>query len=73
MIGTAHTNTIESFWSLVKRGIDGVHHVVSHKYLPDYLNEYTFRWNHRDNETPMFTLLLAQIPLETEKSAEQLS
>ena len=44
VVGNAHTNTIEGFWSLVKRGIDGVHHAVSAKYLQDYVNSYSFRW-----------------------------
>lgn len=59
--GTASTNTIESFWSLIKRGIDGVHHVVSSKYLQDYINAYAFRWNHRDDETPMFMTMLRRV------------
>ena len=37
--GDVHTNTIEGFWSLVKRGIGGVYHSVSKKYLQTYLNE----------------------------------
>ena len=45
----------------MKRGIDGVHHVVSHKYLQSYLNSYTFRWNHRDEQRPMFLTLLNRI------------
>jgi hypothetical protein len=53
-----HTNTIEGFWSLVKRGIDGTRHAVSPKYLQDYLDEYCYRYNHRKSETPMFQLLL---------------
>ncbi len=60
--GDAHTNTIEGFWSLVKRGLSGVNHVVSHKYLQGYLDTYTFRWNHRDDEQPMFVTLLDRIP-----------
>ena len=60
--GDAHTNTIEGFWSLVKRGISGVNHVVSHKYLQTYLDSYTFRWSHRDDEQPMFVTLLNRIP-----------
>ena len=52
--GDVHTNTIEGFWSLVKRGISGVYHSVSAKYLQMYLDEYTWRYNHRDDETPMF-------------------
>ena len=59
--GDVHTNTLEGFWSLVKRGIDGVYHAVSEKYLQSYLNEYTFRYNHRSDETPMFQTILSQI------------
>jgi transposase len=42
--GTVHTNTIEGFWSLVKRGIGGVYHSVSAKHLQGYLNEYAWRY-----------------------------
>lgn len=38
--GDVHTNTIEGFWSLTKRGIGGVYHAVSAKHLQGYLNEY---------------------------------
>ena len=61
VLGDAHTNTIEGFWSLVKRGIDGVHHAVSAKYLQDYINSYSFRWKHRDDETPMFLQILSRL------------
>ena len=61
VVGDAHTNTIEGFWSLVKRGIDGVHHAVSHKYLQHYLDAYTFRWNHRDDAIPMFQTMLRKM------------
>ncbi len=61
VVGDAHTNTIEGFWSLVKRGISGVYHAVSPKYLQSYLNEYEFRYNHRNDETPMFVTVLNQI------------
>ncbi len=46
--GDAHTNTIEGFWSLMKRGISGVYHSVSAKYLQAYVDEYVFRCNNRD-------------------------
>jgi len=59
--GKVHTNNIEGFWSLVKRGISGVYHSVSPKYLQSYLNEYAFRYNHRKDETPMFETILARL------------
>ena len=59
--GDVHNNTIEGFWSLLKRSIGGAHHAVSAKYLQSYLNEYTFRSNHRDDEAPMFASFLAQV------------
>jgi transposase-like protein len=58
--GDVHTNTIEGFWSLVKRGISGVYHNVSAKYLQGYLNEYAWRYNHRDDPQSLFSLLLVR-------------
>ena len=55
--GWAHTNTIDGFWSLVKRGIGGVYYQVGADYLQSYLNEYAFRYNRRKVMVPMFTLL----------------
>lgn len=56
--GEVHTNTIEGFWSLVKRGINGVFHSVSAKHLQGYLNEYAWRYNHRDDGQAKFQTLL---------------
>jgi len=59
--GINHVNTVEGFWSLVKRGINGVYHAVSPKYLQTYLNEYGFRYNHRKSATPMFSLMMERM------------
>jgi hypothetical protein len=56
--GIVHTNNIESFWALLKRGIMGSFHHVSKKYLPLYLAEFCFRHNHR-KDANMFDLLIA--------------
>jgi len=58
--GRAHTNTIDGFWSLLKRGVNGVYHSVSPKHLPAYIHEYAYRYSHRTDETPMFVSLLAR-------------
>jgi transposase-like protein len=47
--GVVHTQTIDSFWSLLKRGIMGSFHKVSRKYLPLYVAEFEFRYNNRNN------------------------
>lgn len=57
--GNAHTNTIEGFWSLFKRGVVGIYHYVSKDHLQAYLDEFTFRYNTRHlNEGQRFNLLL---------------
>ncbi|MBV6505226.1 MAG: IS1595 family transposase ISNwi1 [Syntrophorhabdaceae bacterium] len=46
--GDVHTNTVESYFSLLKRGVMGAFHHISKYHLPRYCNEFSFRWNNRD-------------------------
>jgi transposase-like protein len=48
--GLTHTNSIENFWSLFKRGLVGSFHKVSEKHLDRYLDEFTYRFNGRDDD-----------------------
>ncbi|MEO5643748.1 MAG: IS1595 family transposase [Bacteroidia bacterium] len=58
--GRVHTNTIEGFWSLLKRSIVGIYHFTSKKHLQKYVDEFVFRYNTRDNmEQTRFNLLLS--------------
>ncbi|MGO9244398.1 MAG: IS1595 family transposase [Verrucomicrobiia bacterium] len=45
--GGIHTNTAESSFAILKRGITGIYHAVSKKHLPRYVGEFDFRWNTR--------------------------
>jgi transposase-like protein len=49
--GNAHTNTIEGFFSIFKRGVIGTFHHISEQHLQRYLNEFDFRYNHRQTRT----------------------
>jgi transposase-like protein len=49
VVGAVHTNTIEGFWSIMKRGVVGTFHKVSRKYMPLYVAEFQFRYNNRTN------------------------
>lgn len=66
-VGDIHTNNIESFWATLKRGVIGIYHHVSVKYLQDYVNEFCFRYNHRVHPNlanpEMFDLVLKQAVL----------
>ncbi len=60
--GNAYTNTVESFFALLKRGIMGSYHHVSRKHLSRYCDEFAFRWSHRDvSDTERTTAALQQI------------
>jgi len=61
VMGDTHTNTIEGFWMLIKTGISGVYHSVGKGYLQSYLNEYSFRYNRRFDEQPMFMSFIQQV------------
>ncbi len=56
--GNVHTNTIEGFFGNVKNGIAGNYHGVSAKWLQGYVNEYAWRYNHRDDPRAMFATLM---------------
>ena len=50
-VGLTHTNSIENFWSLFKRGVVGSFHKVSEKHLDRYMDEFTYRFNGREEDT----------------------
>lgn len=47
-VGDIHTNTIEGFWSLLKRGILGIYHSVDRQHLSSYCSEFEYRYNTRE-------------------------
>jgi transposase-like protein len=59
--GDVHVNTIEGFWAHVKGGLRGVYHGVSVDHLQSYLDEYVFRYNHRDAPGGMFNAFLNSV------------
>ncbi len=52
--GNSHTNTIEGFWSQLKRSIHGTYHAVSPKHLQSYVDEFSYRYSKRKLEVPLF-------------------
>jgi transposase len=58
VVGNIHTNTIEGFFGNLKTGIRGNYKLVSHKWLQGYLNEFTWRYNHRHDRRAMFHTLI---------------
>jgi hypothetical protein len=49
VVRAVHTNTIEGFWSIFKRGVVGTFHKMSEKYMPLYVAAFQFRYNNRTN------------------------
>jgi transposase-like protein len=61
--GDIHTNTIEGYFSILKRGIIGVYHHVGKQHLHRYLNEFDFRYNHRkslDSENAITAMIASK-------------
>lgn len=56
-----YTNTLEGFWSQLKRSINGTHHSVSPKYLQAYIDEFAYRYNRRNSKSPIFLGLLQKV------------
>ena len=61
VVADIHTQTVESMWSQLKRGIYGVYRHVSKDYLQSYINEYGWRYNHRKNPQSMFDMLIDEV------------
>lgn len=58
-----HTNTIEGFWSQLKRSIDGTYHHVTPQHLQKYVDEYSFRYSHRNDDKAMFKTMMERVIL----------
>lgn len=56
-----HVNSVEGLWRLFKASVRSIHVHISEKYMSRYLNEFTFRANHRDRVNGMFDLLVAAL------------
>lgn len=66
--GIHHTNSIEGFWSHLKRGIRSTHASVSRKHLHKYVGEFQFRYNNRKNPAGMFNSLIDALSLPHQKA-----
>ena len=59
--GNNHTNTIEGFWSLLKRGITGQYHKISIRYLNKYIDEFCYKYNNRKTKNLFDVFLLSSV------------
>jgi len=56
--GDVHTQTLDGFFGHFKTDVRGTHHSISRRWLIGYLNEWVWKWNHRDDDEAMFRQLL---------------
>lgn len=64
--GNSYTNTIEGFWGILKRGIIGIYHHISHKHLQKYVDEFVFRYNTKSyKDSERFNYLLSNTEIRT--------
>ena len=56
-----NSNTIESFWAIIERGIMGQYHSVTPKMLPNYVAEFVYKYNNRENNPKMFDDLVKNL------------
>jgi transposase-like protein len=59
--GDVYANTIDAFWSHIKRSINGTHKVVSKKHLQEYLDAFVFHRNNGDSDKQRFFVLLENV------------
>ncbi len=59
--GGVHVNSLEGFWSQLKRSINGTYHAVSPKYLQQYVNEFSYRYNRRNQEKALFHSMIERV------------
>lgn len=60
-VRNVHTNSMEGFWSYPKSAILRIHRGVSRKHMQGYFDEHAFRYNHRNEERPIFHAMLNRV------------
>lgn len=56
-----NSNSIESFWTIIERGIMGQYHYVSTKMLPNYIAEFVYKYNNRNDNGKIFSEMLKKL------------